>query len=225
MQTGLFKPHGSPAARIRCGASLAPRRSPGTEVAAVCRCTLFCSRYPPLLCLCLVLSASCAPGSTARTIRLEQLEAAGELPLRTLKRGLVRDPSALEPLLRPLGRRLSLLEVKTPAEWEVLSRAVPGLCKCPDLAHGAVIGLVARAGRPLDGQWPASMERIRVSQGAGLLTVRFEGGSFLPDGTSYVELAQVEGLEAVLVVDVGASRFFPRQAAHARDHEPGAPSQ
>jgi hypothetical protein len=172
-----------------------------------------------------VLATSCALAPTVRTIRLEQLEAAAELPLRTLKRGLIRDPSALEPMLRPLGRRLALLEVRTPAEWEVLSHAVPDLGPCPNLAHGAVIGLVARMGRPLDGQWPASMERIRVCQGAALLTVRFEGGSFLPDGTSYVELAQVEGLEAVLVVDVGATRFFTGQAAHAPRHEPGASSE
>jgi hypothetical protein len=160
--------------------------------------------------ICLALTASCALAPAVRSVRLEQLELAREVPLRPAGRSVISDPAVLEPLAQPLGRRLALLVVRTRAEWEALSRAVPGIGRRPNLARGAVIGLICRVGLPLGGEWPASMERIQVAQGAGLLTVRFDGGSFLPDGTSYLELAQVEGLEAVLVVDVGGSRFFPR---------------
>lgn len=165
---------------------------------------------PCLALLTLALSASCTLSPAVRTVRLEQLEAAEDIPVRAVSRGVVSDPAALEPLVRPLGPRLGLLVVRTPAEWEALSRAVPGIGRSPNLTRGAVVGLIARVGLPLDGEWPASMERVQVSDGAGLLTVRFDGGSFLPDGTTYVELAQVDGLEAVLVVDVGDTRFFPR---------------
>lgn len=208
MHIGLFKPPRRDAARACAVVRLPHRCSPRTKAAAFYRCALFGGWC--LVLICLVLSTSCTLAPTARTIRLEQLEAAGEVPLHPLSRGVVSDPTALEPLLRPLGRRMALLEVRSPAEWEALSRAVPGLGGCPNLARGAVIGLVSRIGLPLSGEWPTAIERIRVSRGAGLLTVRFAGGSFLPDGTTYVELAQVEGLEAVLVVDMGGTRFFPQ---------------
>ena len=37
----------------------------------------------------------------------------------------------------------------------------------------------------------------------------FEGGSFLPDGTTFLEAAQYDGLAAVLIVDVNGTRFYP----------------
>jgi hypothetical protein len=48
-----------------------------------------------------------------------------------------------------------------------------------------------------------------VTDGGGLVNATFAAGSYLPDGTGYAETAYVDGLYAVLVVDVNGTSFYP----------------
>ncbi|MCH8970424.1 MAG: hypothetical protein IIA66_15065 [Planctomycetes bacterium] len=51
---------------------------------------------------------------------------------------------------------------------------------------------------------------MRMVDSAGLLVSHFHSGCYLPDTTAYLESAYVEGLSALLVVDVDDVRFYVR---------------
>ena len=97
----------------------------------------------------------------------------------------------------------------TRKDWEILRRYAPEIGPCPDLSRGIVVGVTSEAGLPLDGSWPIRLEAARIYQGAGFLIARFDGGSFLPDGTTYLEAAQFDGLHIVLMAEVNGVRFYP----------------
>lgn len=147
-------------------------------------------------------------GTRFRTVTLEALESGQLAPLRPAAR-LVADGRALRDLCTPIGPRLGLFQVHTPGQWERLAQAIPQLGRCPDLHKGSVIGLACWAGTPIDGRFPLQIESVRVAAGGGLLSATFRGGSYLPDGTAWVETGYVEGLRAVLMVSVNGTAFFP----------------
>lgn len=155
----------------------------------------------------LLLSPACAPRE--RLVRIEQLESA---PQSVGEGWHVRlaDPAAMLSNSEALGRRLALIRIRTAAEWDRLATQAPGVGPCPDLERGIVVGLVYFGGSPLGGVWPLEIESVRVSEGGGLVEARFNGGTFLADGTGFAHLAHVEGLRAVLVVDIDSVRLFPR---------------
>jgi hypothetical protein len=115
----------------------------------------------------------------------------------------------LRPLYTPLGRRLGLIQVRDAGEWQQLLRAAPSAGPDPDFRRGIIVGLVSPCGSSLDGTWPFSWEAVRMYEGAGLLEARFNAGNYLPDGTTYLETAYVEGLAAVLVVSVDGVNYYP----------------
>lgn len=124
---------------------------------------------------------------------------------------VVADAEALRFLCTPLGPRLGLVEIHSPRQWEFLAQVAPQIGRCPDLRAGTLVGIACWAGTPVDGRWPVQLEAVQVHQGAGLLKARFRGGNYLPDGTARLETAYVEGLRAVLVVDVNGTDFYPNQ--------------
>ena len=117
--------------------------------------------------------------------------------------------SALGDAFRPLGARLGLVQVNSAEQWARLARLAPGLGPCPDLSGGSVVGLASTIGMPLNGRWPIHVQSVRAHEGAGLLVARFDGGSYLPDGTAYLETMYVPDLATVLVVEVNGVRFYP----------------
>ena len=125
-------------------------------------------------------------------------------------RAIVSDVAGIGELSRPLGRRLSLIEIHNASEWDALRRHAPELGPAPDFSRGTVFGLASHAGVPLDGDWPIRLDLVRVYDGAGFAVASFAGGSYLPDGTSYLEAVQVENLDTVLMVEVNGTRFYPQ---------------
>ena len=143
------------------------------------------------------------------TVTVRSLEAAPNARLQETRRAIVTESTDLHELCSPLGGRLGLIQVRSARDWSRLTRVAPQLGPCPDFGRGMIIGIASWTGLPVDGEWPLSLESVRLLQGAGLVAAHFHSGSYLPDGTPYVETAFVENLDAVLILDVNGVRFFP----------------
>lgn len=155
------------------------------------------------------LLSSCGPRNHSQAVSIHSLEVADTVMPSATRRAIMCETGELDRLYHPLGRRLGLFQVRSPQEWELLRRHAPELGPAPDLDRGIVIGLASHAGLPVNGTWPIRLEAVRVYNGAGFAIGHFQGGSFLPDGTTYVETAQYDGLATVLMVEVNGTRFFP----------------
>ncbi|MCG3129163.1 MAG: hypothetical protein CHACPFDD_04073 [Phycisphaerae bacterium] len=155
-----------------------------------------------------VLLPGCAAPRPAR-VAVRELEHAPTVPLHDRRQALVSRVSDVAPLYTALTEHVGLIEVRRSAEWRVLARAAVGIGPEPDLSRGTVIGLLWRAGLPLDGGWPVEIDAIRVAQGAGYVVGRARAGTCLPDGTCYLDLAYVPSPATVLVVDFGNLRVYP----------------
>lgn len=142
------------------------------------------------------------------TIRMQTLENAPLAELMEPRRIVVGELDSLGDLYRPLCARLGLVQIRSGRDWERFRRAAPGLGPCPNLARGAVIGVVSRAGTPLDGGWPIEILEARIVNGAGYLCAEFRSGTYLADGVACVALAQCRGLSTVLMADVNGLRYF-----------------
>ena len=158
---------------------------------------------------CFLVATSCAPRARVVSVSIQTLEDGQIVPPNATLRAIVADPGALSDLARPLCKRISLIEIRTTEQWQRLRRAAPEIGDCPDLSRGIVVGVLSRAGMPLDGEWPLSLETVHLADGAGYVRADFHGGTYLPDGTTYLELAQVPRLRNVLMVDVNGVRFYP----------------
>ena len=151
------------------------------------------------------LLAGCAAQST---IRMQTLENAPLAELMESRRIVAGELDSLGDLYRPLCARLGLVQITSRKDWERFRRVAPGLGPCPDLSRGAVIGVVSRAGTPLDGGWPIEILEARIVNGAGYLCAEFRSGTYLADGVACVALAQCRGLSTVLMADVNGLRYF-----------------
>lgn len=169
------------------------RRAPGAAFAALCASAAAVS--------------SCSHRARIIEVRLESLEAAERVVPQAVYRAAVENPDPLERLGAPLGRRLSLLQVRSAAEWASLRRAAPSLGAAPDFSRGSVVAIVCRAGQPLSHDWPIEIQDVRIHDGAGLVQAHFEAGTYLPDGTTVIEAVFVPGLAGVLVADVDGTRY------------------
>ncbi len=172
--------------------------------------TLRCARRAiwPISCLLSTL-LSCASGRPPQTLSLQSLESAPPGEMHTPQRCVVSDADVLTPLCRPLSPRLGLICVRTASDWEIFRRAVPDAGQKPDFSRGMLLGVASFAGQPLSGTWPIEIEYVRIIQGAGLVSAHFEGGNYLPDGTTFIETTFVPTLQTVLVVDINGVRFLP----------------
>jgi hypothetical protein len=154
-----------------------------------------------------------ATGSRQETLlaaELIRLRSAPWCQKQELGRFVVSDPHALVPLYRPVAKRLGVLEIRTPREWELLRAAIPELGPCPDLRRGIVIGLIGATGTILGESWPFRWVGVRAVDGAGLIEAQFECGTYLADDTTYVELAQVDGVQFVAAVGVDGLSYSNR---------------
>jgi hypothetical protein len=167
-------------------------------------------RLPFLLAGMVLTLSACHLRTGPRTVGLAELENAPPAVTSSAQRVVVSDPQALRSMCTSLGPRLGLLQVHSREEWTRLTAVAPQLGPCPDLSRGIVVGIVSWAGTPVDGQWPIHIESVRVHEGAGLVEAGFHGGSYLPDGTAYLETAHVKGMSTVLIVDVNSTSFFPQ---------------
>lgn len=163
------------------------------------------------LCIALLAAAcsSCTATHPVRLVTLGALEAAPSFRPAEVTECAVLDVEKLRGLCTPLGPRLGLLQIRSQEDWGRLTSAVSGLGQCPDLTRGTLVGVGCWAGTPLEGECPVRLESVQLSDGGGLLTVHFAGGSFHPDGTGQLETGYVEGLQSVLVVDVNGTPFYP----------------
>lgn len=153
--------------------------------------------------------SSCSTQPRSQAVSIHTLENAATVQPGATRRAIVSHAPELGSFYYPLDSRLGLFQIRNAEQWNTLRRCAPELGRCPDLKRGIVIGLASRAGLPLNGTWPIRLETTRVHDGAGLVTAQFNGGSFLPDGTTYVEAAQYDNLRAVLIVEVNGVRFYP----------------
>lgn len=153
--------------------------------------------------------ASCSVGVRTLHVSEPSLEVAPEAGTRELARGVLADPAPLSRLYVPLGQRMGICQIRSAGDWSSLREAMPQLGAEPDFTRGIAIAIISCAGQPLSGDWPISLDSVRVSQGGGYVCANFEGGTYLPDGMSYVDVAHVPGLTDVLMVDVNGVRFYP----------------
>lgn len=141
------------------------------------------------------------------------IEQANPARLRNIERSVVADPRRLIAISKPLARRLALVEVHDQAGWDELRACAPGLRSKPDFSRVSVVGLVGVIGERVDRRWPIHLDAARLYEGAALLNGSFDGGSYLPDGVSFIEVAQVDGLRRVLAVDLNGARYYPDEPA------------
>jgi hypothetical protein len=156
-------------------------------------------------------AAGCQPALAPRPITAAELGAAPSAAMTPVRHLLVADAQALRELCSPLGPRLGLLQIRTRAEWSRLAAIAPQIGPCPDLERGTLIGVACWAGRPTDGHWPVRMDGIRAAAGSALVQASFIGGSFLPDGTAFLETAYARTVRNVLAVDVDGTAFYPNR--------------
>jgi hypothetical protein len=152
---------------------------------------------------------ACSAPALRPAVSLSTLERAPAVEPTGVERWAIVDAAALDAVCKPLSRRMALIELRTAADWRRFERAVGLPLIPPDFARGAVVGVVSRAGQPLSGDWPVTLEQVRACDGAGWLTAHFAPGNYLPDGTAFAETAWVEGVAAVLAVEVNGERFYP----------------
>ncbi|MBU0617269.1 MAG: hypothetical protein KKI02_06105 [Planctomycetes bacterium] len=153
--------------------------------------------------------SACGTHTRPQVVSVHALENAPFLEPSVTRRAIVSDTAQLRELYYPLGQRLGLFQIRSAEQWEALRHQAPELGPAPDFDGGIVVGLASHAGLPLDGTWPIHLQTVRGHNGAGFATGCFQGGSFLPDGTTFLEAAQFDGLAAVLIVEVNGTRFYP----------------
>jgi hypothetical protein len=142
-------------------------------------------------------------------VSLESLETAPLRRIHHVQRHVVKDGAGLAQLAIHLGPRLGLIEIRNEQQWQALNEAVGGRLRRRDFSRGTLVGLASWAGTPVDEEWPIVLQTVQLSEGGGLLQSHFHGGTYLPDGTAYLETAYIENLRAVLVVDVDGTSFYP----------------
>lgn len=170
-----------------------------------------------------LFACSTLPGP--RGISLVALEQAEAVEPARVERWRVADADLLAPVSTPLGPRMMLVELRSAADWRRFvdalgvsptspaAHAAESDLVAPDFSRGMVVGVVSRLGEPLADDWPVSVDSVRSHDGAGFLAVRFAPGNYRPDGAAFAETAFVEGLAAVLAVEINGDRFYP---GHAR---------
>jgi hypothetical protein len=153
--------------------------------------------------------SACGTHIRPQVVSVNALETAPVVKPSVTRRAIVSDTAQLRELYYPLGERLGLFQVRSAEQWELLRHQAPELGRAPNFDSGIVVGLASHAGLPLDGTWPIRLEAVRIHNGAGFASGRFEGGSFLPDGSTFLEAAQFDALAAVLIVEINGTRFYP----------------
>jgi len=116
---------------------------------------------------------------------------------------------------------MAVYQIRDPDDWAKLRSAAPHLPDCPDLANGIAIVIASGIGTPLHGQWPVTLESASAVDGAALVRVRFEGGNYLPDATTYIDVGYISGVTDVLVVEINGVRFFPDSSDRAKNRMRG----
>lgn len=158
-----------------------------------------------------VALAGCRLAERTKLVSVHELEASGVVLPEQTQRTLVTNPQLVDDIGRPLGPRMALVTANDPDEWARLKRLAPGLGPCPDFKRGMVVGLVSRAGTPVDGAWPLRVKSVRLHAGAGYVIGQFHAGSYLADNAAYLETAYFPDLEAVLVVEINGLRYLARR--------------
>ncbi|RMF79053.1 MAG: hypothetical protein D6744_09465 [Planctomycetota bacterium] len=153
--------------------------------------------------------SACTLSTPVRTIRLSDLESAPLAPMQRLGHAVVGTSPQVDDMYTPLAPRLGFVRAQTPQDWLALSEAARLHAAPSEYRNGTIIGVVSRSGRPLDGGWPIRIEQVRVTEGAALVTARFESGSYLPDGVSYADLVYVDEPVTVLALEINDVRYYP----------------
>lgn len=162
------------------------------------------------VCVLLVALTSCATRLPVTHVSLRALETAPSSRPRERIRTIVSDVDKLGALHHALNVNIGIVQIRSIADWRLLNEVAPQPGPPPDFSRGIVVGVLSRAGMPLDGGWPASIESVQMVDSAGLLISHFHSGCYLPDTTAYLESAYVEGLHTLLVVDIDDLRFYVR---------------
>ena len=157
--------------------------------------------------------SACGVRPGVQTITVQALEDAPTARPRFVRRAIVSPAAEWQSCYYALGPRLGLVQIRSEHDWENLRTAAPEIGPCPDFNQGIVVGLVSHAGLPVNGRWPIHLDTIRICRGAGFATGEFEGGTYLPDGTTYLEVAQFSELRSVLMVEIDGTRFYPGEEA------------
>ncbi len=117
------------------------------------------------------------------------------------------DPAALAAQAQTLSPRLSVLQIRDRRTWSAVAAAIPAAAAEPDFTHGCVVGLISRAGRPLNGNAPLALSEVVDFGDVACLSGQFRGGSFLPDGSAYLALAWAETRSPLLSADIDGQVF------------------
>ncbi len=120
------------------------------------------------------------------------------------------DPAALAREMHALGPRLAVLQVRDPQAWNAVAAALPDPPPLPDFKSGSVVGLISRIGRPVGGSAPVQLREVLDLGDAASISGAFAGGSFLPDGSTYLTLAWVETRSPVDLAEIDGQIFGVR---------------
>lgn len=157
----------------------------------------------------------CTAARPVHVVPLARLEAAEPAETGAAQRIVVSNPEALRDVIYPLGKRCGLIAIRGAADWMRLREAAPELQVGDETARGTLIGVALWAGTPLDGRWPVRAVTIRTSDGGALAEYTLAGGTYRPDGVTYLDVVFVPSAKAVLVVDINGVRFYLDEGAPA----------
>ena len=171
----------------------------------------------------LVCTPGCRREGSAPAVRPRDLEAAPLVALRERRRAVASDGVRNLPTYRPLGTRLGLLVIRDAAQWAALRALADELGPCPSIEQGVIVVAASHAGLPVDGGWPIRLRGVRGFGGFGLAVVRFSGGSYLSDDSTYLEAVSVRGVRGIVAVDVNGTRFYPTPCYRGARGAAGSP--
>ncbi len=164
-----------------------------------------------------LMGCAAPPGAAAKApaVSIDPAGLANSPPIQPELQWQARVPLGSEPVADSLCRlcdQYDLVEIRTPSKWKAFCRqtGMTHVEPTPDFNEGSVVGLVARVGEPVDGNWPTTISELRLlANGTGWLRTQFRTGLYRPLLVdAYCNLIYVKSLRRVVLVEVNRRAFL-----------------
>jgi hypothetical protein len=113
--------------------------------------------------------------------------------------------------VQPLCEEFDLLTIRTAEQWRDFRRRLELRRVGADLDfhHGMLVGIAARLGEPIRGEWPIKLLYLRRKGGLGSLAAEVRPGLYRPTASPpYCQLAYFSDVKQVAIVQVNNRLFY-----------------
>lgn len=134
-----------------------------------------------------------------------------EYPETTWRFRLAGDAPQGGPCVQPLCEEFDLLTIRTAEQWREFRRRLElrRVGADPDFRRGMLVGIAARLGEPISGEWPIQLLYLRRKGGLGSLAAEVRPGLYRPTASPpYCQLAYFSDVKQVAIVQVNNRMFY-----------------